>query len=144
MPLIHVNSPAGTFTTGARDALAEDLTVIALECEKLPMEPFDKSTTWIYFHDLPPGHVYHGGQPGGTRVISLEINAFRGGLGEPAKLSLYERFTEAIRKHAGIAPGSRVPVYIVLREVEPLDWGVFGRTTRIEELRKPHPDEAPI
>lgn len=83
MPLIHVNSPASTFTTGARNALAEDLPVIALESEK-------------------------------------------------------------IRKHAGIAPGTRVPVYIVLREVEPVDWGVFGRTTRIEELRKPHPDEAPI
>ena len=144
MPLIYVNSPAGTFTHVARDALANELTVIALESEKLPMEPFDKSTTWIYFHELLPGHVYHGGQPGGTRVISLEINAFRGGLDEPAKLSLYVRFTEAIRKHAGIAPEARVPVYIVLREVDPANWGVFGRTTRIEELRKPHPDEAPI
>jgi len=31
-----------------------------------------------------------------------------------------------------------------LREVDPQNWGVFGGTTRIEELRTPHPDLAPI
>ena len=144
MPLIHVNMPSGTFSSAARDLLAEDLTVIALESEKLPMAPFDKSTTWIYFHELPPERIYHGGQPGGTKVISIEINCFEGGLDETAKLSLYKRFTDAIRKHAGIPKDARAPVYIVLREVQPINWGVFGGTTRIEELRVAHPDEAPI
>lgn len=144
MPLMYVNAPEGTFSDAARDSLAEHLTVIALESEKLPMAPFDKSTTWIYFNTFAPDHVYHGGQPGGTKVISLEINAFRGGLDEPAKISLYKRFTQAIRKHAGIPDDVRAPVYIVLREVEPPNWGVFGGTTRIEELRTPHPDLAPI
>ncbi|WP_432825180.1 heme-binding protein [Dactylosporangium sp. CA-092794] len=55
MPLIYVNSPVGTFSDSARDALAEELTVIALESEKLPMAPFDKSTTWIDFHDMVGG-----------------------------------------------------------------------------------------
>ena len=144
MPLIHVNTPSGTFSSAARDLLAEDLTVIALESEKLPMAPFDKSTTWIYFHELPPERIYHGGRPGGTKVISIEINCFEGGLDEAAKLSLYKRFTDAIRKHAGIPKDARAPVYIVLREVQPINWGVFGGTTRIEELRVAHPDEAPI
>ncbi len=84
MPSIHVHSPAGTFSDAARDALAEELTVIALESEKLPMTPFVKSTAWIYFHELPPGHVYHGGKPGGTKVVSLEVNSFKGGLDEAA------------------------------------------------------------
>ena len=144
MPLIHLHSPIGTFSDAARDALAEELTVIALESENLPMTPFDKSTTWIYFHELPPGHVYHGGQPGGTRVISLEVNAFAGGLGEGAKRSLYGRFTQAIRQRARIAPDARAPVYIVLREIDPVNWGVFGGTTNIEELRVAHPEESPI
>lgn len=124
--------------------LAEALTVIALESEELPMEPFDKSTTWIYFGEYPPDRVYHGGRPGGTRVISLEINAFSGGLNRQAKLSIYKRFTEAIREHAGIATDARVPVYIVLREVDPENWGVFGGTTTIDALRTPHPDIPPI
>jgi phenylpyruvate tautomerase PptA (4-oxalocrotonate tautomerase family) len=144
MPLIHVHAPSGTFSPAARDLLAEELTVIALESEGLPMAPFVKSTTWIYFHELPPAAVYHGGQPGGTKVISVEINAFEGGLDTPAKLSLYKRFTDAIRRHAGIPEDTRAPVYIVFREVTPINWGVFGGTTRIEELRVAHPDEAPI
>ena len=144
MPLMHVNAPSGTFSSAARDLLAEELTVIALESEKLPMAPFDKSTTWIYFHELPPEHIYHGGQSRGTKVISIEVNCFEGGLDEPAKLSLYKRFTDAIRKHAGIPKEARAPVYIVLREVKPINWGVFGGTTRIEDLRVAHPDEAPI
>jgi phenylpyruvate tautomerase PptA (4-oxalocrotonate tautomerase family) len=144
MPLIYVNAPEGTFSDEARDALAEDLTVAALESEKLPMTPFDKSTTWIYFHDVAPDRIYHGGKPGGTKMISLEINCFRGGLDDRAKLSLYKRFTEAIRQHAGISADARVPVYIVLREVDPANWGVFGGTTTIEELRTPHPNERPI
>jgi hypothetical protein len=37
-----------------------------------------------------------------------------------------------------------VPVYIGLREVVPTDWGVFGRTNRIEERRVLRPGEAPI
>jgi len=144
MPLMYVNAPEGTFSDTARDALAEELTVIALESEKLPMAPFDKSTTWIYFNTFAPGRVYHGGQPGGTKVISLEINAFRGGLDEAAKLSLYKRFTQVIRKRAGIPDNALAPVYIVLREVEPQNWGVFGGTTKIEELRTPHSDLPPI
>ena len=144
MPLIHVHSPVGTFSDTTRDALAEELTVIALESENLPMTPFDKSTTWIYFHELPPDRVYHGGQPGGTRVISLEVNAFEGGLEEAAKRSLYARFTQAIRHRAGIAADVRAPVYIVLREINPVNWGVFGSTTNIEELRVAHPEESPI
>ncbi len=144
MPLIHLHSSFGTFSDAARDALAEELTIIARESEKLPLYPFGNSTTWIYFHELPPGHVYHGGQPAGTRVIALEVNALEGGLDEAAKRSLYTRFTEAIRRHAGIAPEARAPVYIVLREIAPIDWGVFGGTTRIEELRVAHPEESPI
>lgn len=144
MPLIHVHSPAGAFSDAARDALAEDLTVIALETEKLPLTPFVKSTVWIYFHELPPGHIYHGAKAGGTKVVSLEVNAFEGGLDEAAKRSLYARFTQVIRQHAGMAPEAPAPVYIVLREVNPVNWGVFGGVTHIEELRAAPPETIPI
>lgn len=140
MPLIYVNSPIGTFSDAARDALAEELTTIGLECEKLPQHPFDRSTCWIYFNDYPTNKVYHGGIPGGTKVISLEVNSFAGLPTTDGKLSLYERFTEVIRKHAGISDGERVPVYVVVREVETRDWGVFGSTLTIDDVRTPHPD----
>ena len=144
MPLIHVHCPVGTFSDAAREALAEELTIIALKSEILPMSPVDNSPTWPHPHDRPQGNIYGGGQPGGTRVISLEVNAFEGGLDEAAKRSLYARFTQAIRRRAGIAPDARAPVYVVLREIDPVDWGVFGGTTSIEQLRVAHPEESPI
>lgn len=62
MPLIYVNYPSGALSPAVRDALAEELTDVALDCEKLPASPFVKSTTWVYFNELPPEQVYHGGQ----------------------------------------------------------------------------------
>lgn len=144
MPLIYVNAPDGTFTDAARDALAEDLTTIGLESEKLPQHPFDRSTCWIYFRDYPPEKIYHGGIPGGTKVISLEVNSFAGLPTTEGKLFLYERYTRAIQKHAGIPESDRVPVYIVVREVETRDWGVFGATLTIDDVRTPHPTLPPI
>jgi phenylpyruvate tautomerase PptA (4-oxalocrotonate tautomerase family) len=67
MPLIHVYYPTGALSLPARDALADELTNVALDCEKLPTSPFVKSTTWIYFHELPSEHVYHGGKPRGHK-----------------------------------------------------------------------------
>lgn len=144
MPLIHITAPEHTFTPAARDSLAEALTVTALRTEELPLEPFDKSTTWIYFHEIPPARVYHGGTPGGTRVVTVEVNVFEGGLDDAKKLSLYHQFTEILRGHLGLQAQDRVPVYIVVREVAPINWGVFGGTTNISELRQPHPELAPI
>ena len=112
MPLIYVNSPEGTFSDSTRDALAEELTVAALESEGLPTTPFVKSTTWIYFRDHPASHVYHGGKPGGT--------------------------------NAGIAEKDLAPVYIVLRDVSTIDWGVFGDTITLNDLRNPPADAKPV
>ena len=64
----------------------------------------------------------------GTNVISLEINAFQGGHTAAYKQVLIQEFTEAIRRHAGIAQGALVPVYILFRDVPESDWGVFGAT----------------
>lgn len=144
MPLIYVNSPEGTFLDAARDALAEELTTIGLESEGLPQHPFDRSTCWIYFRDHPASHVYHGGVPAGTRVISLEVNSFAGLPTTDGKKFLYQRFTEVIGRHAGIAGGERIPVYVVVREVETRDWGVFGGTLTIDDVKTPHPDTPAI
>ncbi|MGE7370343.1 tautomerase family protein [Neorhizobium sp. NPDC001467] len=144
MPLIYVNAPEGTFSPEDRDALAEKLTTIGLDSEKLPQHPFDRSTCWIYFRDYPHGSIYHGGKPGGTKVISLEVNSFAGLPTTEGKLYLYQHFTDVIQKHANAPQGARVPVYIILREVETRDWGVFGHTLTIDDVRKPHPELAPI
>jgi hypothetical protein len=47
-------------------------------------------------------HIYHGGEKGGTKVISIEVNAFEGGLDEKAKEKLNTRFTAAVRTRVGL------------------------------------------
>ena len=144
MPLIHVTLPAGLLTDAARDALADDLTAIGLDCEGLAPTPFVRSTAWVYFVEVPPTHVYHGGSPSGRAVITLESRVFEGGLDASAKRSLYERYTVAVRRHAGIPDGEVAPVYVVVREVRPEDWGVFGAPITLDDLRHPPADARPL
>ncbi|MBO1329337.1 tautomerase family protein [Acetobacter suratthaniensis] len=144
MPLIYINAPVGTFEPAKRDDLADTLTTIALDAESLPNTPFVRSTTWIYFRDYDDGTVYHGGKPSGRKVISIEVNAFQGGLDVMAKKKLISGFTGAIAKALGLKQADLVPVYIVLRDVPTIDWGVFGKTITLDDLRNPAADAAPI
>ena len=137
MPLIYVNCPENTFSAAAKDALAEELTSIALAVEGLPDTPFVRSTVWIYFREYPAATVYHGGKSAGTKVISLEVNAFQGGHDAASKQELIRRFTQAIGQHTGIPAADLVPVYILFRDVPAADWGVFGTTITLSDLHNP-------
>jgi phenylpyruvate tautomerase PptA (4-oxalocrotonate tautomerase family) len=144
MPLIYVSCPDATFSAAAKDALAEELTSLALAAERLPETPFVRSTVWIYFHDYPAATVYHGGKSAGTKVISLEVNALQGGHDAASKQVLIQQFTEAIRRQMGIAPGDLVPVYVLFRDVPASDWGVFGATITLQDLYNPPTGAAAI
>ena len=144
MPLIYVNCPEATFSASSKDALAEELTSLALAIERLPDTPFVRSTVWIYLHEYPAATVYHGGKSAGTKVISLEVNAFQGGHDVASKQALIQKFTESIRRHAGITQGDLVPVYIIFRDVPESDWGVFGATITLKDLHNPPAGAAAI
>lgn len=144
MPLIYINAPVSTFEPAQRDALADTLTTIALDAESLPNTPFVRSTTWIYFRDYEDGAVYHGGKPGGRKIISIEVNAFQGGFDAEAKKKLITGFTGAIANTLGLQQTDLIPVYIILRDVPAIDWGVFGETITLDDLRKPPADAVPV
>jgi len=146
MPLIYVNYPEGTIADSERDILAEKLTTIALDCEHLPSTPFVRSTTWIYFNSLPSPYVYNGGKSGGTKIISLEVNAFEGGLNSEDKARLIARFTEVLKVHSCHQDSASeiMPVYIILRDVKESDWGVFGDRITLEALRNPPTMAKPV
>jgi phenylpyruvate tautomerase PptA (4-oxalocrotonate tautomerase family) len=137
MPLIYVSCPDATFSAAAKDALAEELTSLALAAERLPATPFVRGTVWIYFHEYPAATVYHGGKSAGIKVISLEVNAFQGGHDVASKQVLIQQFTEVIRRQTGIAQGDLVPVYIIFLDVPESDWGVFGATITLHDLYNP-------
>jgi phenylpyruvate tautomerase PptA (4-oxalocrotonate tautomerase family) len=144
MPKIYIKFPQGTFSQEAKNKLAEELTTIALRIENLPNTPFVRSTVWIYMNQYPESDVFHGGKPGGTKVVSVEVNAFKGGLDTPAKKLLIEEFTQNIGYHAGFPTDRLYPVYIVIRDVEETDWGIFGKTITLYDARNPRADAKPI
>lgn len=144
MPLMYLHCPTETFSTAAKNELASEQTTLALRVEGLPDTPFVRSTCWIYIQEYATASVYHGGTPTGTRVISLEVNAFAGGLDVAAKQLLIKNFTACIHKHASIAPDARAPVYILIRDVPDTNWGVFGKTITLQDLHHPSVDAKPI
>jgi len=144
MPLIYLNCPLNTFSAEAKKAMAEELTTVALEIEKLPNSAFVRSTVWIYINEYPSENVYHGGSSIGTKVISMEVNAFKGGLDTAAKQLLVEQFTFIISKYADIDKNSPVPVYIIIRDINESDWGIFGKTITLESVRNPSIDARPV
>jgi phenylpyruvate tautomerase PptA (4-oxalocrotonate tautomerase family) len=144
MPKVFINYPEGTFTQGALDALAEEITTAGLECEKLPDTPYVRSNIWVYAREYAVDRVYHGGKPLGTKVVTLEVNVVEGGLGEDSRKEMIARFTSAVGKHAGIPPGERIPVYIVIRDVPPPSWGMFGKPITLDDLRNPPADAKPV
>lgn len=144
MPKIYINCPQGTFPEGTKNQLADELTTIALAVECLPDTAFVRSTVWIYLNEYPSENVFHGGHSGGTKVISLEVNALKGGLDTAQKKDLIEQFTAAISRYAGIPQQELAPVYILIRDVEACDWGIFGKTITLDDVRNSPADAKPI
>jgi phenylpyruvate tautomerase PptA (4-oxalocrotonate tautomerase family) len=144
MPKVFINYPQGTFSEHALAALAEEITTTGLECEKLPDTPYVRSNIWIYAREYAVEKVFHGGKPGGTKVISLEVNVVEGALDADSRKELIARFTNVVGKHSGIPPQERVPLYIVIRDIPPESWGMFGRPITLESLRNPSADAEPV
>jgi phenylpyruvate tautomerase PptA (4-oxalocrotonate tautomerase family) len=144
VPKVFINYPEGTFTEGALDALAEEITTAGLECEKLPDTPYVRSNIWVYAREYDAGKVYNGGKPLGTKVVALEVNVVEGALDASSRKEMIARFTSIVGKHAGIPPEERVPVYIAIRDIPPPSWGMFGKPITLEGLRNPPADAEPV
>ena len=137
MPLIYMNYPEGAFAADSLSALAEKLTTIGMEAEKEPDTPSMRSANWLFAHEYTPDKVFVGGKPDGSRVITLEISLFRGGVDDLAKEEMISRVTEVVRQHLGLTITDRAPVYVLIHEILPSNWGVFGGRITLSDLRNP-------
>ena len=143
MPLIKIHYPHGAFTPQTLDTLAAQISKDGGDLEKLADDPFIRSTTWVYALEYDPAKVYHGGKPGGTKVITVEINALQGGFDHAAKAELIKRATDAVAK-AGDIEGEYLPIYVLLHEVPPQSWGFSGKPLSFEQLQNPPPGAKPL
>ena len=144
MPKIYINYPTGAFPENAIDSLAAEITAHAPAFEKLPDTAYVRSNIWIYAKEYAPERVYHGGIPGGTKIISFEVNVIESGLDSEAKKQLIEFLTNSVKKHAGIPPEERAPVFVLIREVPASNWGMFGKPVTLNALRHPSVDAVPV
>ena len=144
MPKLFLHYPQGTFTQSNLELLAQELTHIGLQCERMPETTYGRSNVWLYAREYPAEQVFVGGRTGGTKVITVEVNAFEGGLDDAAKEALIAAFTEAIGRFAGILSGARCPVFVLIRENPASNWGIFGKRVTLEKLRHPAADAEPV
>ena len=143
MPFIKMHFPEGTFTSSALDALAAKVSKDGGDLEKLADDPFVRSTTWVYAHEYDPAKVYHGGKPGGTKVITVELSALQGGFDAATKAVLIKRVTDAVAEAAGLT-GDILPIYVLIHDVPPQSWGFSGKPLSFEQLQNPPAGAKPI
>lgn len=137
MPIMHLSYPEGAFTRDSLDALALQLTLDATELEKFPPNDWVRSTAPIYTQAYPQGNVYHGGKPGGSNFITLDVSVIQGGYSAGTKTELIKRATEAIEKYGELPKGEPRRVYVIIREVAEANLGFDGKSVDLELLRNP-------
>ena len=144
MPLMYVNYPEGALTQSAVDDLAMQLTELGRQAEKIPKTPYLFSTTFVYFRPYPKGLVFHGGKSEGTNVVSLEVNAYEGGIDAAAKKEFVKKGTAVIATALGLSGDQLQPVYIIFRDVPDINWGFFGDVISINDLLTAPPEKEPV
>ena len=143
MPLIKIEYPEGAFTPEALDTLAAQISKDGGDLEKLSDDPFVRSTTWVYANQYDPTRVYHGGKASGTKVITVELSALQGGFDHAAKAELIKRVTDAVAK-AGNLDGEFLPIYVLIYEVPPQNWGFSGKPLSFDQLQNPPVGAKPL
>ncbi|HWM47700.1 MAG TPA: tautomerase family protein [Xanthobacteraceae bacterium] len=138
MPKIIIHASKTAFDATARQAIAAELTDFALECEALPTSPFVKSTVWTYFNSYAADAVFMGENQASISVVSMQVFALKGGLDDEAKKKLIKGATAILGRHLGVA--ERVPVHVVIHEIEERNWGIFGENGDLAALRASAPD----
>lgn len=104
---------------------------------ELPPNDWVRSAAPIYTQAYPQGNVYHGGKPGGSNFITLDVSVTQGGYSASTKTELIKRATEAIEKYGGLPEGEPRRVYVIIREVAEANLGFDGKSVDFEMLRNP-------
>ena len=135
---MFLSYPEGAFTPSGLDSFAAQITRDAIELEGLASQSaWVRSTTLIYTHAYRPAKVYHGGKPGGSRFITLDVSVIQGGYGASTKAELIKRATDAIEEHGELPKGEARRVYVLIREVAEANLGFDGKSIDLEVLRNP-------
>ena len=106
MPMVTIDSPAGTLTSSQKATLAEDLTCVLLEIEGGGDTPFGRAGTSVRFREIAAGDWYIGGRNDGTYVspsglFLVQIYVPEGLLDQASRSHAHKAVTEAVARVAG-------------------------------------------
>jgi phenylpyruvate tautomerase PptA (4-oxalocrotonate tautomerase family) len=134
MPKLFIDSRQGTFTAKARLTVAAALTDLGIACERLADSPKVRAGVWVFFTEHEPETMFSGGQVAPNPLIRLLVFALEGGLDDESKQKLIADATAILCEHAE-STGDPVTVYVVIREVPEVNWGMFGKQVSLAALR---------
>ena len=134
MPKLFVHSRQSTFTAEARVQVAAALTDLGIACERLADRANVRAGVWVFFTEHAPDAIFSGGQIAANSMIGLVVYALEGGLEGASKQRLIAGATAILVQHAG-SNDDQVPVYVVIREVPEVNWGMYGKQISLAALR---------
>jgi phenylpyruvate tautomerase PptA (4-oxalocrotonate tautomerase family) len=134
MPKLFVDSRKGTFTAKARVRIAAGLTDLGIACERLADTPNVRAGVWVFFTEHESDAMFSGGQVAANSLIRLLVLALEGGLDAESKQRLIGDATAILSEHAE-STGNPVTVYVVIREVPEVNWGMYGKQVSLAALR---------
>jgi phenylpyruvate tautomerase PptA (4-oxalocrotonate tautomerase family) len=134
MPKLFVDSRQGTFTAEARVRVAAALTNLGIACERLADTAKVRAGIWVFFTEYASDSIFSGGQVAPSSLIRLVVYALEGGLDAGSKQRLIADATAILGQHAG-ANDDQVTVYVVIREVPEVNWGMYGKQVSLAALR---------
>jgi len=134
MPKLFVDSRQGTFTAKARLTVAAALTDLGIACERLADSPKVRAGVWVFFTEHEPETMFSGGQVAPNPLIRLLVFALEGGLDVESKQKLIADATAILSEHAE-STSDPVTVYVVIREIPEVNWGMFGKQVSLAALR---------
>lgn len=134
MPKMFVHSRHGTFFPDARAEIASALTELGMACERLSDTPAVRKAVWVFFTEHASDAVFNGGQLASDPTTVLIVYALEGGLDEASRRRLIKDATSILGEHA-VDKVDPPPVFVVIREVPEIDWGMYGNAVSLATLR---------
>ena len=134
MPKLFVDSRQGTFTVEGRVRVAAALTNLGIVCERLADTPKVRAGVWVFFTEHTADAIFSGGQVAPNSLIRLVVYALEGGLDGESKQRLISNATAILGEHAK-SIGEHATVYVIIREVPEVNWGMYGKQVSLAALR---------
>lgn len=135
MPLVEVTAPQGALNKKDQDALMSWLSDAVLKAERAPVDdPAAQSLVWAYFHEVPEGACYVGGQNLEKAPMRIAVTTPEGALNDRTRRSLVEEIGAIVDDLVGPFEG-RLNHWVMLYELDEGGWAGGGQIFRLADIQ---------